>query len=77
LVAMCCCLCNNTHMDASPFFITEFSMTTISMKSSKADIINEAVPLIEDQAEQIQDLKEKLNAAFILLGVTAALAALF
>jgi len=52
-------------------------MTTISMKSSKADIINEAVPLIEDQAEQIQDLKEKLNAAFILLGVTAALAALF
>ena len=64
-------------MDASPFFITEFSMTTISMKSSKADIINEAVPLIEDQAEQIQNLKEKLNAAFILLGFTAALAALF
>ena len=64
-------------MDASPFFITEFSMTTISMKSSKADIINEAVPLIEDHAEQIQDLKERLNSAFILLGFTAALAALF
>ena len=59
------------------FFITEFSMTTISMKSSKADIINEAVPLIEGQAEQIQDLKEKLNAAFILLGLVAATAAIF
>ena len=64
-------------MDASPFFITEFSMTTISMKSSKADIINEAVPLIEDQAEQIQDLKEKLNAAFWIAGVTATWALLF
>ena len=33
--------------------------------------------IISDQAEQIQNLKEKLNAAFILLGFTAALAALF
>ena len=64
-------------MDASPFFITEFSMTAITLKNTKQEIIDEAVPLIEDQAEQIQDLKEKLNAAFILLGFTAALAALF
>ena len=52
-------------------------MTAITLKNTKQEIIDEAVPLIEDQAEQIQDLKEKLNAAFILLGVTAALAALF
>ena len=52
-------------------------MTAITLKNTTQEIIDEAVPLIEDQAEQIQDLKEKLNAAFILLGVTAALAALF
>ena len=54
-----------------------FPMTAITLKNTKQEIIDEAVPLIEDQAEQIQDLKEKLNAAFILLGFTAALAALF
>ena len=64
-------------MDASPFFITEFSMTAITLKSTKQQIIDEAVPLIEDQAEQIQTLTEKLNAALILLGLTAATAAIF
>ena len=52
-------------------------MTAITLKNTKQEIIDEAVPLIEDQAEQIQDLKEKLKAAFILLGFTAAAAALF
>jgi len=55
----------------------EFSMTSITLKSTKQQIIDEAVPLIEDQAEQIQTLTEKLNAALILLGITAATAALF
>ena len=52
-------------------------MTAITIKNTKQEIIDEAVPLIEDQAEQIQTLTEKLNAAFILLGFTAAAAALF
>lgn len=52
-------------------------MTTITAKNTKAEILAEAVPLIEDQAEKIQTLTEKLNAAFILLGITAAAAALF
>ena len=52
-------------------------MTAITLKNTKQEIIDEAVPLIEDQAEQIQNLTEKLNAAFILLGLTAAAAAIF
>ncbi len=52
-------------------------MTAITLRSTKQEIIDEAVPLIEDQAQQIQDLKERLNSVFILLGFTAALAALF
>ena len=64
-------------MDASPFFITEFSMTAITLKNTKQEIIDEAVPLIEDQAEQIQNLKEELKAAFILLGLVAATAVIF
>ena len=52
-------------------------MTTITAKNTKQEIIDECVPLIEDQAEQIQDLEQKLTAALILLGITAALAALF
>ena len=58
-------------------FITELSMTSITLKSTKQQIIDEAVPLIEDQAEQIQTLTEKLNAALILLGFTAVTAAIF
>ena len=34
-------------------------MTTISERNTKAEIIAEAIPLIEDQAEQIQDLKRE------------------
>jgi len=52
-------------------------MTTITAKNTKAEIIAEALPLIDNQAEQIQDLNQKLNAALILLGITAAAAALF
>ena len=52
-------------------------MTSITLKNTKQEIIDEAVPLIEDQAEQIQTLTEKLNAALILLGLTAATAAIF
>ena len=48
-------------------------MTTISMKSSKADIINEAVPLIEDQAEQITGLKEQVKAQWIIASIIAIL----
>jgi len=52
-------------------------MTAITLRNTKQEIIDEAVPLIEDQAQQIQDLKETLNAALILLGFVAATAALF
>ena len=52
-------------------------MTCITARNTKQEIIDEAVPLIEDQAQQIQDLKETLNSALVLLGLTAALAALF
>jgi len=52
-------------------------MTTITAKNTKAEILAEALPLIDDQAERIQDLDQKLNAALILLGITAAAAALF
>ena len=54
-----------------------YPMTAITLRNTKQEIIDEAVPLIEDQAQQIQDLTEKLKAAFILLGFTAAAAALF
>jgi hypothetical protein len=50
-------------------------MTTITAKNTKAEILAEALPLIDDQAEKIQTLTEKLNAALILLGITAAAAA--
>ena len=52
-------------------------MTAITLKNTKQEIIDEAVPLIEDQAEQIQNLKEELKAAFILLGLVAATAVIF
>ena len=58
-------------------FITELSMTSITAKNTKAEILAEALPLIDDQADKIQTLTEKLNAALILLGITAATAALF
>ena len=58
-------------------FITEFSMTSITVKNTKAEILAEALPLIDDQAEKIQTLTEKLNAALILLGLTAVTAAIF
>ena len=59
------------------FFITELSMTSITVKNTKAEILAEALPLIDDQADKIQTLTEKLNAALILLGITAATAAIF
>jgi len=49
----------------------------ITAKSTKQQIIDEAVPLIDDLTEQNQNLTEKLNAALILLAVTAALGMLF
>jgi len=52
-------------------------MTTITAKNTKAEILAEALPLIDDQKETIQILTEKLNAALILLGITAAAAAIF
>jgi len=52
-------------------------MTTITAKNTKAEILAEALPLIDDQKETIQTLTEKLNAALILLGITAAAAAIF
>tara|TARA_R100001594_G_scaffold870_2_gene3561 strand:+ start:125 stop:283 length:159 start_codon:yes stop_codon:yes gene_type:complete len=52
-------------------------MTTITAKNTKAEILAEAVPLIEDQADKIQALTERLNFALITLGITAATAALF
>ena len=58
-------------------FITELSMTSITVKNTKAEILAEALPLIDDQAEKIQTLTEKLNAALILLGLTAVTAAIF
>ena len=58
-------------------FITEFSMTSITVKNTKAEILAEALPLIDDQADKIQTLTEKLNAALILLGLTAVTAAIF
>ena len=58
-------------------FITEFSMTSITAKNTKAEILAEALPLIDDQADKIQTLTERLNFALITLGITAAIAALF
>ena len=58
-------------------FITEFSMTSITAKNTKAEILAEALPLIDDQADKIQTLTERLNFALITLGITAATAALF
>ena len=54
-----------------------FQMTSITEKNTKAEIIAECVPLIEDQAEQIQTLTEELRSALILLGATALIAAIF
>ena len=64
-------------MDESSFFITELSMTSITVKNTKAEILAEALPLIDDQAEKIQTLTEKLNAALILLGFTAVIGTIF
>ena len=58
-------------------FITELSMTTITAKNTKAEILAEALPLIDDQADKIQTLTEKLNAALILLGFTAVIGTIF
>ena len=58
-------------------FITELSMTSITVKNTKAEILAEALPLIDDQADKIQTLTEKLNAALVLLGLTAVFAAIF
>ena len=58
-------------------FITEFSMTSITVKNTKAEILAEALPLIDDQADKIQTLTEKLNAALILLGLTAVIGTIF
>ena len=58
-------------------FITEFSMTSITVKNTKAEILAEALPLIDDQADKIQTLTEKLNAALILLGFTAVIGTIF
>lgn len=58
-------------------FITELSMTSITVKNTKAEILAEALPLIDDQADKIQTLTEKLNAALLLLGLTAVTAAIF
>ncbi len=58
-------------------FITELSMTSITVKNTKAEILAEALPLIDDQADKIQTLTEKLNAALILLGFTAVVATIF
>tara|TARA_Y100000401_G_C8193583_1_gene159980 strand:- start:242 stop:508 length:267 start_codon:yes stop_codon:yes gene_type:complete len=66
------CTAKNPHL--KPYGV--FLMTCITARNTKQEIIDEAVPLIEDQAKQIQDLKEKLNATVILLGFTAAIAAL-
>jgi hypothetical protein len=54
-----------------------FQMTTITAKNTKAEILAEALPLIDDQADKIQALTERLNFALITLGITAATAALF
>ena len=54
-----------------------FQMTSITEKNTKAEIIAECVPLIEDQAEQIQTLTEELRSALILLGATALIATIF
>ena len=54
-----------------------FQMTSITEKNTKAEIIAECVPLIEDQAEQIQNLTEELRSALILLGATALIATIF
>ena len=58
-------------------FITELSMTSITVKNTKAEILAEALPLIDDQADKIQTLTEKLNAALILLGLTAVIGTIF
>ena len=52
-------------------------MTSITVKNTKAEILAEALPLIDDQAEKIQTLTEKLNAALILLGFTAVIGTIF
>jgi len=54
-----------------------FQMTSITEKNTKAEIIAECVPLIEDQAERIQNLTEELRSALILLGATALIATIF
>lgn len=54
-----------------------FQMTSITEKNTKAEIIAECVPLIEDQADQIQNLTEELRSALVLLGATALIAAIF
>ena len=58
-------------------FITELSMTSITVKNTKAEILAEALPLIDDQADKIQTLTEKLNAALILLGFSAVIGTIF
>tara|TARA_Y100001963_G_scaffold145377_1_gene218905 strand:- start:1834 stop:1989 length:156 start_codon:yes stop_codon:yes gene_type:complete len=49
----------------------------ITAKNTKAEILEEAIPLIDDQAAKIQDLSEKLNFMFWTAGLTAIYALLF
>ncbi len=52
-------------------------MTTITARNTKAEIIAEAIPLIEDQAEQIQDLREKLKSLVVVLILTFTITTIF
>jgi hypothetical protein len=49
----------------------------VTAKSTKAEILEEALPLIDDQAEKIQGLSEQLNFMFWAAGLTAVYALLF
>ena len=52
-------------------------MTTITARNTKAEIIAEAIPLIEDQAKQIQDLREKLKSLVVVLILTFTITTIF
>ena len=52
-------------------------MTTITARNTKQEILDEAIPLIEDQAEQIQDLREKLKSLVVVLILTFTITTIF
>ena len=52
-------------------------MTTITARNTKQEILDEAIPLIEDQAEQIQDLREKLRSLIVVLILTFTITTIF